>query len=113
MHLWGEIPPPSPALGAEDTAHNLSITAQGACRVGSVQLLHFPACARVHSAHPATLGPLDICMGLADLTQDRDKLSSSREASQGKAGYPGRLREHHLPTFRQLNLAKEVSVLHC
>lgn len=62
------------------------------------------------SVHKGTLGPHDIYMGLADLTQDkpvpgpRTNLSPSREASRGKAAYPGCLREHNLPAFGQLNL---------
>lgn len=41
-------------------------------------------------------------------TGPRINLSPSREAKWGKAGYPGNLRDHHLPTFGQLNLTKEV-----
>lgn len=40
-------------------------------------------------------------------------LSLPRAASRGKAAYPGCLRQHHLPTFGQLNVAREAALWHC
>lgn len=90
---------------------HLSITAQGAWRMDSVQFLHFLLYTKEADAHPGYLrAPRHLHGAGRSDTGPRINLSPCREASRGEVAYPGCLREHNLPTFGQLNLAREAAL---
>lgn len=73
---------------------HLSIIAQGAWRMDSVQFLHFLLYTKVPDAHPRYLRASRHLHGAGRSdTGPRINLSPSREASRGKAAYLGCLRD--------------------